>query len=122
MLAPTATLIASAASYLLILTIALVVIAVVGCLTMLWALRRRGLDRWLRTYLRESSRRRRPRSAGAAERCDVLLCIADHYEPHHGQPTHQQATSRVENWISRYPRLFECFRDSDGKPPRHTFF
>src|SRR6266436_841727 len=104
MLAPTATLIASATSYLLILTIALVAIAVAGSLTMLWALRRRGLDRWLTTYLRQSSRRRRRHSAGAPERCDVLLCIADHYEPRHAQPTQQQATSRVENWISQYPR------------------
>ena len=28
----------------------------------------------------------------------------------------------MERWASEYPRLFDRFRDADGRPPRHSFF
>jgi hypothetical protein len=52
----------------------------------------------------------------------VLICICDHYEPGHGNASAEQADHRVANWTQNYPRLFERFRDADGRPPRHTFF
>lgn len=52
----------------------------------------------------------------------VLLCIADHYEPGHGNVPVAQADARVQSWCDEYPRRFAGFRDSDGRPPRHTFF
>src|SRR5262249_49790535 len=52
----------------------------------------------------------------------LLLCIADHYEPKLGQPSRAVADGRVERWVADYPRLFGDFRDSDGRPPRHSFF
>jgi hypothetical protein len=30
--------------------------------------------------------------------------------------------ARVQAWVRDYPRLLGGFRDSDGRPPRHTFF
>lgn len=63
------------------------------------------------------------RGKPAADRpIHVLLCIADHYEPQLGKPTPAVAAGRVESWVRNYPRLFERFRDADGRPPRHTFF
>lgn len=53
---------------------------------------------------------------------ELLLCICDHWEPGHGNATFKQADARVEAWVNEYPRLFGRFRDSDGRPPRHTFF
>jgi hypothetical protein len=81
--------------------------------------RRRGLDRWLGAYLREAPKRRRRRPA---EPVHLLLCIADHYEPDWGQAPPEVARARVRRWVEDYPRLFGAFRDSDGRPPRHTFF
>ena len=52
----------------------------------------------------------------------LLLCICDHYEPGHGGAGREQADDRVATWVREYPRLFEGFRDIDGRPPRHTFF
>jgi hypothetical protein len=52
----------------------------------------------------------------------LLLCIADHFEPHTGGADDHQARARVERWTRDYPRLFGAFRDTDGRPPRHTFF
>ena len=53
---------------------------------------------------------------------DVLLCIADHFEPANGSPGLSAERRRVAAWVERYPRLAEGFRDADGRPPRHTFF
>jgi hypothetical protein len=82
-------------------------------------LRRRGLGRWLGSYVLETPRRRAPRPGRPVH---LLLCIADHYEPCTGGASAERADARVERWLTEYPRLFGGFRDSDGRPPRHTFF
>src|SRR5579862_5388949 len=78
-----------------------------------------GLDRWLIPYLMQTPKRRSPRPG---ERVCLLLCIADHFEPRVGKPPSQQADQRVAHWCRHYPEQFEAFRDSDGLPPRYTFF
>jgi hypothetical protein len=82
-------------------------------------LKSRGLDRWIVSYAAQGRRRRAPRPG---EVVHVLLCIADHYEPKWGGAAPEVARGRVEAWARDYPRLFDRFRDSDGRPPRHTFF
>jgi hypothetical protein len=81
--------------------------------------RRRGLDRWLPTYVREIRKRRAP---APTEDIHVLLCIADHYEPKLGNASPEIARARVQQWERDYPRLFAGLCDSDGRPPRHSFF
>ena len=82
-------------------------------------LRERGLDRWLRSYVRDY-RKRQPCRSGVP--VHLLLCIADHYEPRNGNASATVARARVESWREAYPRLFGQFQDSDGRPPQHTFF
>jgi hypothetical protein len=84
-----------------------------------WRMRLRGLDRWLLPYALQAGRRRRP---GRGEPVHLLLCVADHYEPRLGGVAPAVARRRVERWVTEYPRLFGDLRDSDGRPPRHTFF
>jgi hypothetical protein len=81
--------------------------------------RRRGLDRWLPTYVCETDKRRAPTRG---EPVHLLLCIADHYEPKLGGALRDAALERVERWVRDYPRVLGGFRDSDGRPPRHSFF
>jgi hypothetical protein len=52
----------------------------------------------------------------------VLLCIADHFEPKHGDVSPAVVRERLRRWAEDYPRIFSRFRDSDGRPPRHSFF
>jgi len=80
---------------------------------------RRGLHRWLIPYLLSRSSRRAPRPG---EPVELLLCIADHYEPKLGGAAPPQAAARVRRWVEEYPKQFGEFRDSDGRPPRHSFF
>ncbi len=82
-------------------------------------LRSRGMDRCFFDYLRDSPRRRPP---GPGESVHVLLCIADHFEPKWGNAPANVAARRVDDWVEAYPRLFAGFRDSDGRPPQHSFF
>src|SRR5262249_23161981 len=79
----------------------------------------RGASRWLLPYLLQAPRRRAPAPGRPVH---VLLCIADHYEPKCGRAGPAVARRRVESWVQEYPGLFGHFRDSDGRPPRHTFF
>jgi hypothetical protein len=82
-------------------------------------LRRRGLTPWLVPYLLQARRRSRP---GPGDEVHLLLCFADHYEPRAGHAPPEQARARVVYWAREYPRQLGGFRDSDGRPPRHTFF
>ena len=82
-------------------------------------LRRRGLHSCALPYVLQSRRRRVP---AADQTVHLFLCIADHFEPQWHQPQPHVARQRVQNWALRYPQLFDGFRDSDGRTPRHTFF
>jgi hypothetical protein len=85
----------------------------------LYEIKRRSMDRWLLTYIAQCSKRGVARSDQPVH---LLLCVADHYEPQHGKAPADKAMSRVDRWVQEYPRLFGEFRDSDGRPPRHSFF
>jgi hypothetical protein len=82
-------------------------------------LRGRHIDRWLVSYILQAFRRCGPSPDSSVH---LILCIADHFEPGLGGASAELASERVEQWIENYPQLFERFRDSDGQPPRHTFF
>src|SRR5687768_13020238 len=85
-------------------------------------LRARGMDRWLGTYVRDTSKRRARTRGRAASETHVLIGVMDHFEPQWGNPPAAQAWARVESWVEGYPRLFGQLRDSDGRSPRHSFF
>lgn len=81
-------------------------------------LARRGYG-WLAPYLLSRARRRAPRQG---EPIHVLLCITDHYEPKAGGASVERGRQRVDHWRREFPRQFARFRDSDGKPPRYSYF
>jgi hypothetical protein len=94
------------------------VVAAIVFSTVAWTLRRR-LGRWAVPYVLQARKRRPPRDD---EDVHLILCICDHYEPKNGGATPEQAQARIDRWVNDYPRQFGRFRDSDGRPPRHTFF
>jgi hypothetical protein len=82
-------------------------------------LRKKGMHRWLGSYVATRSKRRMPEPG---QPVNLFLCIADHFEPKLGGAPPELARQRVKRWVDEYPKLFGSFRDSDGRPPRHTFF
>jgi len=80
--------------------------------------RRKGLDRWLGSYLRSLMR---PRQSVAGV-TDVLVCIADHYEPACYGADLARQRARVDAWVEKLPKLADRHRDSHGRPLQYTFF
>jgi hypothetical protein len=103
----------------MIVLVVLAILVILGLGVLLWEMRRRSLDRWLVAYWWESSKRGRPKPG---EVVHVLLCISDHFEPKWANPPPELAAARVQRWTRHYTQQLGRFRDSDGRPPRHTFF
>ena len=82
-------------------------------------LRRKGMDRWILPYLMSSGKRRAP---NWDEPVHLILAVCDHYEPKRGGASPEKARARVQQWVDEYPKLFDRFRDCEGRPPQHSFF
>ncbi|MEZ4363162.1 MAG: hypothetical protein R3B48_23510 [Kofleriaceae bacterium] len=65
---------------------------------------------------------RRAWSAREATSQHVLFALCDHYEPLWGKAAADVGRQRVDRWAEGYPKLASPFRDSQGRPPRHSFF
>jgi hypothetical protein len=52
---------------------------------------------------------------------DVMVVIADHYEPAR-RFGDEAAVASVRSWCETYERLAGTHRDADGRPPQHTWF
>jgi hypothetical protein len=74
---------------------------------------------WLPAYLFDG---RADEPVPPGQVIDIMLMLGDHYEPHVGFPEDAVAEARVREWCERYPRMASRHRDSDGRPPQHTFF
>ena len=89
----------------------------------LWReVKRRNLHKWVGAQMRQELARQLRPDRPSTDGIDVFICIADHFEPHAGGVTDSFAGDRVNAWVDRYGELLGGFRDSDDRPPRHTFF
>ena len=95
--------------------LAAVLIACVGW----FAMRARNMELWLGSYLQSTGeRRRRARSYPR----HVYFCMADHHEPFGGTQDTKRALRHTLRWCKGYRSAVAGHRDSDGRPPRHTYF
>lgn len=85
----------------------------------LLVIRQRNMQYWIPQYVFPSEPKER---TAPGEAIDVFIAIGDHYEPECQKVSHERAKERVARWVSEYPRLFDRYRDSSGRPPQHTFF
>ena len=61
----------------------------------------------------------RPRAAGVRH---LLVALCDHHEPLWNDADDRLGERRIRVWREGYPRLAANYRDSEGRPPRHSFF
>jgi hypothetical protein len=81
---------------------------------------RKEVHVWAGAWLRDRARKVvLPRVRGTRH---LLFAVCDHFEPLHGRASRDVGRERVRAWQEGLPRLASRFRDSDGRPPRHTFF
>jgi hypothetical protein len=52
----------------------------------------------------------------------IIFCIADHFEPKWNHVNPEVEKERVMRWVDRYPKLASIHKDSNGRPPQHTWF
>lgn len=80
--------------------------------------------RWLPSY----GWQRLERRARGGRATHLIIAVADHFEPAYlpdtpgefAPPDEQER--RLERWCREYPRIFDAWRDADGRPFRHTYF
>lgn len=78
----------------------------------------KNADLWLPATLRSAAKRPKGSLAGA----HVYFCVADHYEPAWRGGSLDLQRERVRLWVERYPEIARRHKDSEGRPPQHTFF
>jgi hypothetical protein len=75
----------------------------------------KGVDHWLPNYVRWARSTDAARAATGGGPIHVMFLTVDHFEPGSDTP-------RVREWSRDYARLAARHHDSEGLPPRHTWF
>lgn len=89
--------------------------AVRGSLRLAYKIWRYGALRWIPAYLHD---RRSKRSVGNPT--DLIVCIADHFEP--AKRLGPRAFETVRDWVADYAEAVGGLRDDDGGLPKHSWF
>jgi len=76
----------------------------------------KALNIWLPAYLRQKKV-----PLPQDKTIHLIIAICDHFEPLHNADK-SKALERLNFWKKNFPLITERFFDSDGIPPRHTFF
>jgi len=85
--------------------------------------RAKHLNIWMGAYLQARLRKvSRDEESSSASTTHILFCVVDHFEPVAEGSTIEQERERMRDWLTRYPALARRHRDSDGRPPQHTWF
>jgi hypothetical protein len=85
-------------------------------------IRTKYLHVWLGTYLAQYFTRISSTEYPKEGNVHILFCTVDHFEPIAATSTKKQERECMDDWLRRYPLLASRHRDSDGKPPQHTWF
>ena len=107
---------------IIVALVLLVAVAAAG----IWAhrvYRKKRLDLWLPSYVENRSVRAERRAArDKADVVHVIFAFVDHFEPV-ATPGYDPGDKEgaMDDWLDRYPKLAARHRDSDGRPPRHTW-
>ena len=103
----------SSSGYFLVAVLAL---PAMGALLLWSLLRSRNMQTWIVSHLRY----RAPRVADRP--VHVMFCFVDHFEPGWRGADMETQRRRVDRWCTDYRALASRHRDSDGRPPQHSFF
>ena len=83
---------------------------------------------WMASYIRRCMMRLPASTLSASTTrasshpAHIIFTIVDHFEPKWGRPNAAAEERRVDAWVVKYPEMAKRHKDSDGRPPQHTFF
>jgi hypothetical protein len=66
--------------------------------------------------------KRKNRESRANRKVHIMFCMCDHFEPGTAGASLGVANSRMFDLLSKYPSIADQYRDSDGRPPRRSWF
>jgi len=95
-------------NYMLSLLLLLFIIGFVG---LYWYIKRKRIDRWLRSYLKGLFNSSKPQEGTI----DLMFLFVDHFELNGHE-------DRLHAWEIEYPKIAVKHSDSDGQHPKHSFF
>ncbi len=84
--------------------------------------RARNLHRWLPDYLAQIGNRRKLSKTRNKPLTDIMVCVADHFEPRWETSDPKLEKHRVQTWCELLPDVLAGRVDSDGQRPQHSFF
>ena len=77
---------------------------------------------WVPALIRRELRLLLSRNRDQRGLVHVLFCLADHFEPMWNNAEANLQRQRVQRWVNGYPKLALAHKDSNGRPPVHTWF
>ena len=109
----------------MLISLLLIIVSAIA-IVFLWTRIRSGsserhLGSWVFECLLQSAKRKTADKL-TSNKQHVLFCMVDHFEPVAAGSTIEEEQHRMQDWLIRYPALATRHRDSDGKPPQHTWF
>ncbi len=85
-------------------------------------IRRRGLQRWLPSYVAQTPQRLRARLARRDRTTHLMFLVCDHFEPRHAAREQAQIDSRLQAWSEGFGALQQWCEGEFGTRPLHTWF
>ncbi len=85
-------------------------------------IRRRGLHRWLPTYVAEAPARLEARSARRGRTTHLMFLVCDHFEPRHAARDDTQVKERLQAWSEGFAYLQKWCDSEFGTRPLHSWF
>jgi hypothetical protein len=79
----------------------------------------KNINIWLLGYIKQQLSRR---LASSKKPLNIIFSLVDHFEPRCGGVNEDKEIERTNSWIEKYSRIVGNHKDSEGKPPKYTFF
>ncbi len=90
---------------------------VVAAAVLLREIYSKNIHIWLPEYIA-----RKVEKPLSKEPVHILFAFCDHFEPKWNKATYEEEVSRVDRWCNEYLAMASRHKDSDGNPPKHSFF
>jgi len=81
---------------------------------------KKNIHIWINSYAKQRIKAKPQIERGTP--IDVIFCMVDHFEPIQQGSTAEVERQRINSWLEGYPELASKHKDSNGRPPQHTWF
>jgi hypothetical protein len=103
----------------MIIFFSLLILCILFVFAFVFILKKKNMSGWLPQYIKQ----RLKKSKKIVGPTHIIFSFVDHYEPQWGKPNDINVErSRVDRWLTEYPKMASKHQDADGFHPQHTFY